>query len=431
MPASAPVGAESDFSARKLKIAMAILVGQTFATSLLPFGAFSLVMIPLTRQFGWSREDFSFAQTFTMIFGAVSLWPIGRLSDRFGVRPVILGGTVIVGLVTLALSLQTRSLAQLYLCYALLGVFGSTGVAYTKLAAALFTQNRGKALAILGAESTVATAIVPLMINAMLLELGWRGMYLGLGILILAIAPLLYVFLEEPGRERSRRREVPPGGPDAGTHPVPPVLPGMTVKQALHDRVFWLMAIGLLAGFPIAAGMMAHMVPALIGKGFSETEAVEMTSVFMLAGLGGTLLGGFLADRFHTAKIAAPFNLVSALSGLGLVFVTGSWGGLGLLAAAMAAGGFSFNGFRPMGTYFHTRYFGLRSFTEIFSVEFTMTTVATAFSAPLIGALFDHTHSYRLAFELMAAAPLVSGVIWLVLPKYRYAADIGALPPPR
>lgn len=142
-PQAAP---ESDFSPRKLRIAAAILIGQTFATSLLPFAAFSLVMIPLTRQFGWSRTDFSFAQTCIMFFGALSLWPIGRLTDKFGIRPVIIAGTAVVGLVTLAMSLQTRSLAQLYVFYGLLGVFGSTGVAYTKLAAALFTQNRGKAL---------------------------------------------------------------------------------------------------------------------------------------------------------------------------------------------------------------------------------------------------------------------------------------------
>ena len=192
--------AEGDFSRRKIKIATAILVGQTFATSILPYSALTFVMIPMTREFGWTRTQFSFATTFLFIFGAVSLWPIGRIADRVGVRPVILTGTTIVGLVTIAMSRQTASLALLFALYTLLGMFGSTGVAYTKVAAALFTQNRGKALAILGAESTVAAAIIPILTNFLMLNYGWRTMYVVFGALILAIVPILYFTIEEPGQ---------------------------------------------------------------------------------------------------------------------------------------------------------------------------------------------------------------------------------------
>jgi hypothetical protein len=67
-----PVGtkAESDFSLRKIKIATGVLIGQTFATSILPYSAFSLLMIPMTHSFGWSRTEFSYASTFIFIFGA-------------------------------------------------------------------------------------------------------------------------------------------------------------------------------------------------------------------------------------------------------------------------------------------------------------------------------------------------------------------------
>ena len=193
---------EGNFSLRKIKIATAVLVGQTFATSILPYSALTFVMIPMTREFGWTRTQFSFATTFLFIFGAASLWPIGRIADKVGVRPVILVGTTMVGLVTIAMSRQTASLALLFALYALLGMFGSTGVAYTKVAAALFTQNRGKALAILGAESTVAAAIIPILTNFLMLNYGWRTMYVVFGALILAIVPILYFTIEEPGADR-------------------------------------------------------------------------------------------------------------------------------------------------------------------------------------------------------------------------------------
>jgi MFS family permease len=425
-PASPSAPAEGDFSPRKIRIATAVLIGQTFATSILPYSAFSLLMIPLTQQFGWTRTEFSFATTFIFFFGAASLWPIGWLADRIGVRPVILIGTAVVGLITLAMSLQTRSLPQLYLCYALLGIFGSTGVAYSKIIAALFTQNRGKALAILGAESTVAAAIVPLVTNALLLNFGWRNMYLAFGALILAIVPVLFFTLEEPGqvgRPKGRGKVI-------AASPPPPELEGLGIGEVLKDWVFWLIVLGGLVSFVIASGMQSHMIPALIGKGFSQTQAVETTSVSLLVGLGGTLAGGFLVDHFNTAKVAVPFNLLYALGAFLLMIVSASVGGPALLFTAVGLGGFALAAYRPMGTYFQTRYFGLRAFTQVSAVQFTITNPVTAFAAPLIGAIYDRTHSYNLAFMCMIAAPLVSGAIWFVLPKYRFSANIGEAPAP-
>jgi len=422
-PQSPPV--ESDFSLRKMRIATAILIGQTFATSLLPYGAFSLLMVPMTQEFGWTRTQFSFASTFLFIFGAASLWPLGRITDRIGAKPVILIGSAVVGLLTLAMSLQTRSLPQLYLYYALLGVCGSTGVAYSKIIAALFTQHRGKALAILGAESAAAMALVPLLINALMLNLGWRHMYLVLGGIILAILPFLYFTLEEPGRGRALRRQA------GAAAPPPVVFEGMTISQALRDRVFWMIVVAGIAGMVIFSGMLTHMVAALIGKGFTQTQAVEATSISTVIGLAGTLLGGWLVDRYHTAKVAAPFNLLSIASAFLLMIVSAAFGGMPLVILAMALYGFAMQAHRPMATYFQTRFFGLRSFTEIASVQFTITNPITAFAAPLIGMIYDQTHSYRIAFVLMMIAPVISGVVWMILPRYRYAADIGAMPAPQ
>jgi MFS family permease len=411
---------EGDFSRRKLKIAAAILIGQTFATSILPYSALTFVMIPMTREFGWTRTEFSLATTFLFIFGAASLWPIGRIADKVGVRPVILIGTALVGLVTIAMSHQTASLALLYGFYTLLGIFGSTGVAYTKVAAALFTQNRGKALAILGAESTVAAAIIPIMTNWLMLDFGWRTMYLVFGVLILTVVPILYFTIEEPGQTGIDRR------------PRPPRLEGMTLSQSLHDWVFWLITVATMFGMVILTGMQAHMIPALLGKGFSQTFAAEMTSVFLLVGIGGSLVGGYMADRFHTAKVGAPFSLIQALGAFLLMVVTARYGGDAMLVVAMALGGFSFAAYRPMGQYFQTRFFGLGSFTEIMSFQYMMTNPISAFSAPLIGLIYGHTHSYHLAFMLMAISPLIAGAVWMVLPKYRYSAHIGEMPaPPR
>ena len=63
---------ESDFSFRKLKIAGVCLFGQLFGTSMLLVGPLSMLMIPMTQQFGWSRSQFSFATTAIMWAGALA-----------------------------------------------------------------------------------------------------------------------------------------------------------------------------------------------------------------------------------------------------------------------------------------------------------------------------------------------------------------------
>lgn len=406
---------ESDFSPRKIKVAVGVMAGQIFATSILPFAAMSLVLLPMTKEFGWNRTEFSFATTCIFFFGSVSLWPIGRISDRIGVRPVLLFGTTIVGFVTLAMSMQTKSLTMLYVLYALLGIFGSTGVVYMKIIAALFTKNRGKAMAILGAESMAATALVPLMANALLLNYGWRGMYLAFGAIILVLVPVLYFTLEEPGHRSKAIKD------DAA----PAALEGLTISQALRDRVFWLTIVGVMAGMVVLTGMVPHMIPALIGKGFTQTQAVATSSMGMLAGLVGNLAGGYLADRYHTAKVAAPFALISALGALLLLKVTSTYGGWPMLVAAVGMGWFCFGAYRPLGTYFQTRFFGLKSFNEIAAVQFTIVNPVSAFAAPLIGNIFDRTHSYDIAFYMMAASGVIAAAVWMLLPRYRYGANIG------
>lgn len=201
----------------------------------------------------------------------------------------------------------------------------------------------------------------------------------------------------------------------------------MALGEALQDWVFWLTTAAVMFGMLIATGMTAHMIPALIGKGFSQTFAAEMTSLFLLAGIGGSLVGGYAVDRFQTAKVGAPFSLLAAVGAFLLMIVTPSYGGNAVLVVAMALGGFTFAAYRPMGTYFQTRFFGLGSFTEILSFQFMITNPVSAFSAPLVGVIYGRTHSYHIAFMLMAISPLLAAFVWLVLPKYRYSANIGAM----
>lgn len=413
---------ESDFSPRKLKIAAGILMGQTFATSILPYSALMLMLMPLTMEFGWNAQQFSWSVPFLFACGGLSVWTMGRLTDKIGARPVILTGTIIVGIITLAMALQTASLWQFYIVYALLGIFGSSGLAYSKVVAATFTQHRGKAMAFLTAESNFARAGIALVVNWLLLGYGWRSVYWVFGAVILLMVPILYFTLEEPNRPRSLGPQ-----PDAPVQP-PVTFEGMSVREALRSRAFWLMLVAVFIGLFIFNGLFPHLIPALIGKGFDQTTVVEVQSATLVISVLGALVGGWLTDRYDTAKVAVPFCLLSALGTLIIVFVTPSFGGATLLAISLAFSAFSFNAMFPMGMYFPTRFFGLRSFAEIVGVMFTFTNLFAGLSAPLFGFIFDQMHSYDLVFWIVTVLWVIAAVCWYMMPPYKYAKNIGQLP---
>lgn len=430
---SAPAVMEGDFSPRKLKVAAGILIGQSFGTSILPYSALMLMLMPLTKQFHWSAQQFSWAVTFLFTFGALSLWPIGRIADKVGVRPVLLTGTIAVGVISLGMAFQTQHLWHFYLLYALLGIFGSTGVTYTKVVAALFTQHRGKAMAILTAETTLARAGVPLVVNWLLLTQGWRTMYIVFGIVILACVPVLFFTIEEPGEFGTAGRFSwfrPKLAPTNAAPATKPNFPGMTIWEALHDWVFWLTTLSAFIGLFVFNGMFPHLIPALVGKGFSQTTVVALQSSSIVVAFAGALIGGWAVDRFQTAKIAAPISLIAALGAFLTYLVTPSFGGIPLLAAILILGALSFNALFPMGQYFATRFFGLKSLTEIIAVQFMITNLFAGLGAPLFGWIFDKTHSYDTVFLITAALNLAVAFVWFVMPKYRYAKNIGEMPAP-
>jgi predicted MFS family arabinose efflux permease len=404
--------AESDFSPRKLKIASAIILGTLFGSTVLPMMALGLLLLPMTGEFGWSRTSFSLGMSAMMLGGSVSAPVLGALVDRLGVRPMIIGGTVLVGLMTMSLSQQSGALWQFLAGFALLGALGSTAIGYAKVLGALFNRHRGKALAIFGVESSLAGAAAVPIIQWLLVNYGWRGVFVGMGAIILATVPLLWIWLQEP--------DAPPVTPGAA----PGDVPGVRLAEALRTRQFWFITLaGFLAIIP-AIGMLPHMVPYMLARGVEMTSAVGMLTTMSVAMAVGTLAGGWCVDRFDTAKVAAPFSLLSTLGLVGLLFLSGGATGSAILAASVVLMGFAGGAKRPMGTFFQLRFFGLRDFGSITGMQAPFLALGMAVAPPLVGYCYDRLGRYEPALLVMVGMMAVTIMLYLILGPYRYGRDL-------
>ena len=89
------------------------LVGAAFVAQFVSTGMYSYVlgsfMAPMTDELGWSRADFTLTRTIgQMVMAVVGIY-IGSRVDMYGGRPIMLVGSLILG-VTLALTSQIDSL---------------------------------------------------------------------------------------------------------------------------------------------------------------------------------------------------------------------------------------------------------------------------------------------------------------------------------
>jgi len=421
---------ESDFSLRKMKIAGVCLFGQLFGTNMLLIGPLAMLMLPMTKDFGWSRSQFSFASTAVMWAGALAYPLLGRLIDRLGVRPIVLSGTVITGLLSLALSRQNSKLWLFYLLYTLVGFFGSIGIGFGKVMGSLFTQHRGKAMGLVAAFSPIIASIFPQLSNQFLSYFGWRGIFGGFGIIILCAAVILYFFLEEPART------IAPPPPIDGTSSQPAFAPmqmeGMTTAEALRGKTLWiLIAAGLVTSI-LGYGWNQHSFAFQLSRGFGQQLVVNVLSFSLLIAPVATLLGGWMSDKVQTAKIYIPFALLAALSAyLQSILWANKASGMPLLFTSVTLSTMAVNAQMPMAGYFYTRFFGMKSYGEIVGINMAAISLIGGFSAPLIGFLFERTGSYDWTLIGMIAANIVAALLYLVVGRYRYTTDFKVIPDPK
>jgi sugar phosphate permease len=429
-PQDAPT-MESDFSLRKIKIGTVILLGQTFATSILPFVALGYVMPSMTKEFGWSPTQFLLANSFLMWFGALTVWPMGRFTDVIGARPIILVGTLGVAILDFLLPMVHGKLWQFYLLFALMGVFGSSGASYSKMTTALFTQNRGKAMAIFGVEGTFARMIIPGATAFLILRFGWRGLFSTYGVITLVILPLIFLFLEEAGTRGLKpslgfRRQAAPAAGDAKAMVIP--FEGKSFGEILKDGVFWALLLATLVGMFVGNGMGAVVPTSLIERGFTLQQVGTADSLATIAGIPGLLLAGWMMDKFPSSKVAVPFHLLTALSAWMTLIVTPQTGGEPLLIAARALFMFAFATSLPLSAYFMTRFFGLKAYATSYGFMSAIQAVCIGFAPPIVGYMRQTTGSYDIGYQAWVAAGVLAAVLFAVLPRYRFSANIGAMP---
>ena len=397
---------EVESRVRAAPVISVALYAQLVATGMTTYGM-GVFLKPVAEAFGSSRLAVSAGATiFTVTAGCVA--PIvGRLVDRWGVRPVMLSGALWLGLGTAAMG-ATGALWQIGILLVIGMGVGATcagTIPSNTLVVRRFSPTPARALGIVATGSSLGGVVVPPLAAALLVAVGWRGALAVLGFgAALTLAPLVGWLV--PGRDSSAR--LPPlGSPASGKAP--------SAANALRVPAFWLIALAIGILYSTNTALLVHVIPFATDLGIETQRAAVLVSLFAAASVAGKLAYSAVGGRFDVRAplfMAALIQLVS-LPALTLAprFAT--------LACVVVLNGLGTGAVLPTWSALIAACFETERFGEILGWM-------RLFTLPImnIGLLFtarvrDVTGVYTLAWLALAATAVLAGLLplWLRVPS--------------
>ena len=381
------------------------------------FFTFGTFIRPLEEAFGWQRAQISVGFSIVSLTAVVVSPLLGMLVDKYGARRVLLPSAAMLGLVIASGYGLTANIWHFYLIWfgvAFLGA-GTSPLTYSRLIVKWFDKRRGLALGIGLAGVGIGSAVLPQIVQNVTASYSWREAYLSLGAIVLIVSlPILYKLVRDDPNEFGL-------GPDgevlqqSGSRASQKTLPGFTAREATRHSAFWLM-IGLFAMVGlITAAIIAHLIPLMIDRGASPAQAATAQSLLGISLIFGRVLAGYLMDRFFAPRVAVAF-LLGPLVGLALL-ATGV-AGVPVFIASILVGLATGAEFDVM-SYLTSRYFGLRSFGQLYGYFFSVFQLGAASGPILMGYVFDVSGEYVSALWILVGATALACL---------FAGLIGAYP---
>jgi predicted MFS family arabinose efflux permease len=363
---------------------------------------FGLFLKPISQEFGWDRGTMSAATSVASLMIALAVPVTGMLVDRFGVRRVLLPVLVLFSLSMAAISLTPPAPVVFVTLYAVMGLAsaGDGPQPYVKAISGWFDRHRGLAVGIAMAGVGLGIILVPQLTRVLIGAYGWRGAYIGLGVLVLVVAfPAVAILVNEPVEVAGHPRAAQKGTA---------LPPGLSVREALTGSPrFWLLAAPVFLVATAVNGTVVHIVPLLTDRGASVALATWMLSAVGLASIVGRLLCGYLADRLFAPTVAAGFFVLPCV-GIYLLIIA-AHGGWPVVAAVTL--GLALGCEIDMIGLLTARYFGLRRFGELYGYLFAVFAAGSALGPYLMGVAFDTFHSYNPALAGFVAALLFATLL--------------------
>ena len=356
--------------------------------------SFAVFLKPIADDFQWTRATISSVQSVVALTQGFSSFIGGRLADRLDPRKLLTFGALSLG-IGLVLSSQISELWHFYFSYGITIGIGA-GLMYLSIATAVtrsFPEKSGFALGVSTAGIGAGTMVIPVIASLLMVSYGWRGSYLILGIISLAIlVPTSYFVVGRLQRAvaNPQRRivQVDKSSTDLRRD--------WTVWEAAKTIPFWIILMIFISS---SAGLQIpffHTAAYATDKGIPLVVAASVVGLIGVSSIFGRILMGSLSDRIGKRPVLIICFALQALTLLWLINAESTW----MFYVFAVVFGFTYGGWIPLIPAILRDYFGQLNLGMIFGINMLGYGVGAAFGPYLAGYVFDVTGSYAMAFSI-------------------------------
>lgn len=389
-----------------------VVVSASFIIWAVAFGAtvtFGLFFKPLLEEFGWTRAMTSGAISLAMILAGFIGIIMGRLTDRFGPKVVLVVFGSFMGLSHLLMS-QITNLWQFYLVYGVLMSIGISAVNVPILAtvARWFVKRRGLMTGVVLSGLCLGQMIMAPVTGELIMNYGWRHSYLVLGSIVLVFIIAAGLFLKRDpkeigklpyGADELEKQETNSQSPDLQPE-------GFSIKNAIQTKQFWMLWTILFCFGFFRGSVQTHVVPFITDLGFSLAVGAGVLAAIGISGIIGRIVIGITADRIGNKQALAISFILVAASLVSLLVAKEMW----ILYLFAVIYGFSWGGTATVRAPIAAEMFGLGSLGMLLgTVEFAVA-IGHAIGSILPGWIFDVSGNYQLAFLITATLAIIAAV---------------------
>jgi MFS family permease len=285
-----------------------VVAAITFLTMLATaaaMGSAGILIEPLQREFGWTNANISFAMALRLVlFGLMGPFAAAFM-NQFGLRRVVTAALILIASGLLGSIFMTEEWQMVGLWGVVIGVgTGMTALVLgATVAARWFEKRRG-----LVVSQTI----------------GWRtSLTIVIGFLTVALLLVLALMRDHPAdiglKPYGRTAPLPAPEPKKSFGAML-ASPLVTLREASSTSTFWVLFLTFfVCGFSTNGLIQTHWITLCGDYGIAPVGAAGILAVIGAFDLIGTIMSGWLSDRFDNRWLLFWFY---ALRGLSLIYLT-------------------------------------------------------------------------------------------------------------
>lgn len=260
---------------------------------------------PISQEFHVGRASVALMTTLQNAAAAISLLFAGKVMKKVNLRWLLTACFSIIAISMLTLA-AAHSLTHFYIAWIIIGICQPIAITLSipVLLSNWFNQKLGTVMGIsLGLSAFGGTIFNPIIAD-IITKFGWRGGFIAEGLLIgLILMPLAASIRPNPDEKHPAYGTTTKSESNS-------LLNGITLKEALHQPVFYALAFAMLA-LQFVSGSVQHISGHITNLGISPVLAASVVSGVMIGAAVGKISIGYFLDKLSPILVLLVYSLLA------------------------------------------------------------------------------------------------------------------------